>query len=158
MFTFFLYSNKNYSVCFFLLFTFFISGCEDSSVIQQTPKNTQKPSVVSKKAVKEPKKKAVLYKQVKKVVKPKLAKVNIPEKIEPKILDLSLSIRPQNKITLNQMAGGTPVDYLPDLFAVKKKKKAVAVQIDGKIISREEEEREKQRAVDGVTLGISLSH
>jgi len=32
------------------------------------------------------------------------------------------------------------------------------VQIDGKIISREEEEREKQRAVDGVTLGISLSH
>ena len=92
------------------------------------------------------------------MVKPKLAKVNIPEKIEPKILDLSLSIRPQNKITLNQMAGGTPVDYLPDLFAVKKKKKAVAVQIDGKIISREEEEREKQRAVDGVTLGISLSH
>jgi len=152
-------------VFLFLLFTVCLSGCENSSIdnkpieklqklqIQKTlVKDRLNTSLNSNKKITIPQKK-IKNKQVKAVKEPqKIAKV--PNQL---VLDLSIPIERQQSIIIEKISKSKQQDYLPDLFTKKKDQINRRIQIDGKIIEKEEEEIEKQRTMDGVGIAIKLT-
>jgi len=152
-------------VFLFLLCACSLSGCEDS-VIDKPINKSQKQQI----------KKSLIKDSLKtpQVVNKKIT--NIPNKIKNKqtqavkelqlieqlpviqVLDLSLPIKIKQSITTDNTSSSKQQDYLPDLFAEKKNQIDRRIQIDGKIIEKEEEEIDKQRAVDGVGIALKLTH
>ena len=151
---------KNHYLFIFLLLAFFVAGCDDSAVNKTSLEKPQKQSAVAKKSPQQTKKTVVLKKaakQPKVVTKIKSPQAEILDETEQKVLDLSLPTEFQQNKIVDKSSNSSQQEYLPDLFADKNNKKANTVQIDGKLMAREEEEREKQRIVDGVGVGIRLT-
>ena len=156
----------NHVVTLFILFTCLISGCEDTTAITQM---TIDPEKVTKEQeqVKEATKNKPVFKQatIPTQKKPPQSKIEkTPDLTDPSqnqpVLDLSI---PQTSeiIIAPTTSDNTPNykerEYLPDLFSDKKNQKNDAVQIDGKIITRDEMEIDKQRTPDGVGIDIKLT-
>jgi hypothetical protein len=74
---------------------------------------------------------------------------------EPQKLDLSLPVKKQEVNTSDNSLSNEKSEYLPDLFAGKKKK--TKLQVDGTLIEKEEEEAGKDRIVDGVGINFKLT-
>jgi len=153
-------------VFLFLLFTVCLSGCEDSSINNKPINKLQKqkpPQTLVKDEFKTPKveNKRITTHQTK--IKKKQAKaVKKPQQIEQildkQALDLSIPIKKQQSINIEKTSNSKQSGYLPDLFTKKKDQINKRIQIDGKIIEKEEEEVEKQRTADGVGIAIKLTH
>ena len=158
----------NHIVSLFILLTYFISGCEDSTGNTKMTEDPQKVINEQNEIKEATKKKPVLYKQTKIFVKNKPSQSKAeknPDLTDPpphnqQILDLSI---PQTSeiIIAPTTSDKTPNygqrEYLPDLFSDKKNQKNNTVQIEGKIIMKDEVEIDKQRTVDGVGIGIKLA-
>jgi len=151
---------KNHHFLIFLLLAFFVAGCEDSADNQARLEKPQKQLTAAKKTPQQTKKPVVLKKAAKRpkaVTKMKSSQAEMQDETEQKVLDLSLPTEFQQTRIVDKSSNTNQPAYLPDLFADKNNKKANTVQIDGKLMAREEGEREKQRIVDGVGVGIRLT-
>jgi len=130
---------------------------------------TKEPQKVMKEQnqVKEATKKKPVFKQAKKLIKkkPPQSKIEeIPDSTDPSHNQqaLDLSIPHTSGIFIAPTTSDKTPDhlqrgYLPDLFSDKKNQKNDTVKIDGKIITREELEIDKQRTLDGVGIDIKLT-
>ena len=166
---------KKYAVSFFILVSFFMNGCEDSAAnnnpSREAPKQVTKESNKQAETKKQPAKqklvKSVVNKQPIEVSSklddaPQSETEDNPEIAEQaqdqQVLDLSAPLKiPQTKNSGNALSDGKR-NYLPDLFTKKKDQKNKSMQVDGKIIRREEEEGGKYRVQDGVGIDIKLDH
>ena len=155
-------------VSLFILLSYFISGCEDSTVNTKMTKNPQMVTKEQSQSKEATKKKPALYEQTKKIVKrkPPLSKIEkISDLTDPphnqQTLDLSIPQTSEIRIapaTSDKTLNNEQREYLPDLFSDKKNQKNdTTVEIEGKIIKKKEVESEKQRTVDGVGIGIKLT-
>ncbi len=152
---------------FFILFLSVccLSGCEDSGVDKpiKKPQKQQIKKLLVKDSLKTPQ---VVNKKItntkNKIKKKPTQVVQKNQLIEPlpnnQVLDLSLPIEIKQPVITGSASRSKPQDYLPDFFAEKKDKIDRHIQIDGKVIEKEEEEIEKQRTVDGVGIAIKLTH
>ena len=165
--------TKNAVVLFVLLFNF-IMGCEDSTV-NNPVEDIQKASVNQKleKTEAATKKQPVAQQQIKPVIKKQAVDVNLQDDLklpqsetenktelggqaqDGKVLDLSVPIETQDTLISETTVSDEKQDYLPDLFADKKKKKS-PLQVDGKVLKKVEEEADKETAVDGIGINIKL--
>ncbi len=158
---------KIYSLLFLALSSFCINSCEEpeeSIVNSGSNKNTQKTTSVTQRS-------PVIPKQVKiappmKKLEENSAKNTKPSQLETnknsendvqdqQALDLSLpfEIKETTSSTITKKRA-----YLPDLFTKKKNPIKKPLQIDGTIIKRDEEQADKDRAVDGVGIDFKLTH
>jgi len=169
------YIMKSFTFFLFILLPGFMNGYENSTVndhlandmknvlsvekqakvvtqkIQQVPLENVKKKIKTNVIKKTPKYKV---KRPKQKIKKRLAKV---EQVKSqKALDLKLPLN----IYGPTAAGNTSIhkkrSYLPDLFASKKNKNKYPLQVDGKIIERVEQEKDKERVADGVGLDFRL--
>ena len=165
--------KKNVVVLFVLLFNF-IMGCEDSTV-NKPVEDVQKSSVNQKleKTEAATRQQPVSQQQVKAVINKQVVDVNLQHDLksfqsktenktelsdqsqDQKVLDLSVPIEIQDTLISEAIVSDEKENYLPDLFADKKKKKP-PLQVDGKILNKVEEEADKERAVDGIGINIKL--
>lgn len=158
---------KNYAVSLFILVSFFIYGCEDSYVNNPT-EEAQKRVTEQRNQQAETKKQSAKQKMVKSVVNKQPFEVSskhddkppqIAEQVqEQQTLDLSIPLKiPETKNSGNA-SSNEKRNYLPDLFADQKDQKNKSMQVDGKVIRREEEEEGKHKIVDGGGINIKLTH
>jgi len=146
---------------FIFLLAFYINGCEDVSTNKKI--DDIKKERLEKKPVKELIQSSFkARKKTIKIIKKKVVKtVEKPELIEPvqskPILDLSIPSKYNTPTRTKNTSNYKKPSYLPDLFAEKKNQKDGYIKIDGKVILKQEEETDKQRALDGVGVAIKLS-
>jgi len=155
-----------YFVFLFLLFTVYLSGCEDSSIDNKPSNKLQKqkpPKTLVKDELKTPKienRKITTHQS--KIKKKQTKAVKEPQQIEKVFdkpaLDLSVPIKKQQSINIENTSNSKQSGYLPDFFTEKNDQINRRLQINGKMIEKEEEEVEKQRSVDGVGIAIKLMH
>ena len=167
---------KKYAVSLFILVSFFMNGCEDYAANNNPSGEAQKQVTEESNKQAETKKQPAKQNQVKSVVNKQTIEVssklddkppqseteNNPEIAEQvqdqKALDLSPPLKiPETKDSGNTSSHGKR-NYLPDLFTDQKDQKNKSIQVDGKIIRREEEEAGKYRVEDGVGIDIKLDH
>lgn len=157
---------KNHSVYLFVLLAFLTNGCDNPSDQKQPVQNPLEMIETHKVVKKELKKQPVVYKRAnvlkKKLFKPKPIIEDIQNPIEAiniqRPLDLSIPVEFKEKIIPDSVLSNNQPKYLPDFFVKKKEKSERKVQIDGKVIVKEEAEFEKQTAIDGVGIAIKITH
>ena len=166
---------KKYAVSLFILVSFFMNGCDDSvannpsgEARKQVTKESNKHAEAKKQSAKQKLVKSDVKKQTIEVssklddTSPRSETEDNPEIAEQiqdqQVLDLSAPLKiPETKKLGNASSNGKR-NYLPDLFTEQKDKKNKSMQVDGKIIRKEEEESGKYRAEDGVGIDIKLDH
>ena len=156
-----------YIVSLLIVLSYFISGCEDSTVNTKMTSESQKVTKEQNPFEEATNKKPVLYKQARKIVKKKPPQSKIEETADltdspPNQQTLDLSIPQTSEISIAPTTSDkTPNyeqrEYLPDLFSDKKNQKNGTVELEGNIIMKDEVEIDKQRRVDGVGIGIKLT-
>lgn len=149
--------KKKFIFLIFLL-AFYINGCEDGSSNKKI--DNIKKEQLEKKPVKELVQSS--FKVKKKNIKKKVFKTaEKPESIEPvqskPILDLSIPGKYNTPTLPKNTSNYKKRSYLPDLFTEKKNQKDEYIKIDGEVILKQEEETDKQRALDGIGVAIKLS-
>jgi len=152
-------------VFLFLLFTVCLNGCEDSFIDNKPINKLQKqkpPKTLVKDELKTPKiaNKRIKTHQTK--IKKQAKAVKEPQQIEQildkQALDLSIQIKKQQSINIEKTSNSKQSGYLPDFFTEKSDQINRRIEINGKMIEKEDEEVEKPRAVDGVGINIKLTH
>lgn len=160
---------------FLLLSAFVLNGCD--GVADMLPADNPQKSVAieqpveqSKQSIAEPVKATVAAEKQPIEAKPKVninrSKKQLAKKTDavepteaPPVLDLEVpfEITEPTEAEATITTNPEPPEYLPDLFTEKDISKEEAVELGGKLIKKEEEEPEKQRAVDGVGINIKLT-
>ncbi len=167
---------KKYTVSLFILVSFFMNGCEDSAANnnpsgkaqKQVTKESNKQGETKKQPAKQKLVKSDVNKQPIEVgsqlddTSPQSETEDNPEIAgqvqDQQVLDLSAPLKiPETKNSGNASNNGKR-NYLPDLFTEQKDQKNKSMQVDGKIIRKEEEEEGKYRIEDGVGIDIKLNH
>ncbi len=169
---------KKYGVPVIIIISCLLSGCEDSvvnnnltdvsknivvvkeleqdqQVVEEETKNLvvlpiKEIKVVRKKVVKA--KTKFVAKSAKSEIEESPALVEVGQK--RRALDLTLPAEIKYQIALNTKSYQKQA-YLPDLFPGNKKKK-YGLQVDGKMLDREEKEADKVSSIDGVGIDVRL--
>jgi hypothetical protein len=167
---------KYHAASMFIVVLFFMHGCDDSAVnssVEELQKVLPAKKVDSKENQKqvETKKQSVKPKLVKSVKNKKPAEIKPKEDekptqsiiegdsvtAEPIVLDLSVPLKIVETENSDSVLSNNQ-NYLPDLFADQQDQKSKAMEVDGKIIKREEEAVGKVRVDDGVGVDFKLAH
>jgi hypothetical protein len=167
---------KYYAVVLSILFSYFISGCEDTAVDTDLITKQNKVRLTQKQSTTEIKKQHALPHPVKSTVTSKQSEIILTDKIKPPqsktednpvlteqsqkkaVLNLSVPDNTQKPTGSDRLSGESKKNYLPDLFADKKEKNDSSLQLDGKIIKKEELSVDKERSVDGAGVDFKITY